>query len=100
MGIFLGDRARDQVAAAVVAVQLDHKIGERLLAAVGQQALAHLELGARCEPGLHRAVGEVHAADLRGLHLHLAAFVLLDLGDRVDLARTRAVPGAQMLFHI
>src|SRR5699024_3998751 len=84
-------RPGDDVGAGAFAVQGDVVAADGDLAAVGHQTFPHHQACAGGQVGHRLAVGGVDALDLHHLHLHRAALVQVDLGDRVQDPHPEAV---------
>ena len=93
IGRALRDRAGDHVGGRARAVQIDLEIRLGGLVAVGHDLLFNDQGRAVAQLRGGVAHGRAHAADLRRLHLHVAALVDLDDRDRVQdpVARARAL---------
>ena len=100
LGLILRDRAGDDAAARIFAVELDLHVALGVLFAVSEKALGDDGLGALAADDLRLAHGGVDAADLYGLHLDARALVKVDDRGGVHHARAAAVALAVVLFRV
>ena len=100
LGFILRDRAGDDAAARIFAVELDLHVALGVLFAVSEKALGDDGLGVLAADDLRLAHGGVDAADLHGLHLDARALVKVDDRGGVHHARAAAVALAVVLFRV
>ena len=96
----LGNAAGHHVGRAVVAVQLNVKVGHGVLAAGGHNFFVDDKAGILCQIAAGIADGIVNAGDLHGFHLHLGALRQMHNGGGVHHLLAAPVALAVMLFDI
>ena len=99
-GVILGDRARDDVRARLIAVKVDGEVRLRVLMAVGHDLFLDDERRTVGQMRLRVADGGVDALDLGRLHLHVG--VLAEVNDRRRVHDVLAVSVALtvVLFNV
>ena len=100
LGLVLRNRAGNDAATGVLAVEFDLHVALGKLLAMRQQPFGDDGLGALAADDLRLAHGGVDAADLNGLHLDACTLVEVDDRGGVHHTRTAAVALAVMLFRI
>ena len=92
LGLIPGHAAGDDVGVAARPVQVHGEVGLGVLLAVGHHLLVDDEGGVGAKGGPGGADGGVHALDLGGLHLHIAALAQLHHSGGVHDVLAVAVP--------
>ena len=85
---------------AVLAVQIDRKVGHGDLLAMRHDLLTDDQRRTVCKLCAGHADCGVHAAQLSRFHFHIATLGNLDLGGGIEHALTRSLALAVVLFHV